>query len=387
MKKLVISSVSLLSIFILFGKMQEPEFLVTNCKYNPKNWELVKIEEIPLEDRTQEPKYYLVLNENNLNVKFINGNGKNIWTKTNLVTETDFELMDLNQLSYRNEIINFKNGIREYENAEHLTLIDPVSKRKVIVDSTGKETLLPENSIAFNGNGQLYDGKYYVFCENDYEDEKQIETDYPIDDSDYLKRYNYFPSGQGIALFKKDGSVYKEFEVNYNGYFRILAFDSGFKFILLETSKNEISDKPIIGYLLMTTDGKIIKEYSEDDLFVKNPTFSENGEVLIPDNEFQITVIDTATGEVITCMDSFSSKGSVTDKKAGIVIIPDNSYEKGIDSWIYVLDYIKRELIGKIKVSSAGIAYTGVNGDGTEFWFEALDDNTNKTNLKYYRMK
>ncbi|MBM4398728.1 MAG: hypothetical protein FJ041_00130 [Candidatus Cloacimonetes bacterium] len=385
MKKILFFLLMLLPILMLNSKMPEPEFLVTNCKYNPKNWELIKTEELPLEDFSKEPEYFLILNDTDLKVKFIDSNSKLIFSKTNLVTEVDFKLMELNELSYRGEIIDFKNGIRKFEYAEHLTLIDPIAKRKVIIDNTGKETMLPERSIAFIGNGALYNGKYYVFYENDYEDEEQLKTDYSIDDSEYYKRYNYFPSGRGIALFNKDGIVFKEFEVPYDGYLSILAFDSDFKFILLKTSKNELSDEPIIGYLLMTTDGKVIKKYSEKDIYVKNPKFSESGDLLIPDNDYLITIIDTSTGEVITSMDSFGTSGCVADKDVGYVIIPNNSNDMKINSKVFVVDYLHKEIIAKIEVSVAGVADAYINGNGTEISFKVYDNETNKPRVMLYK--
>jgi hypothetical protein len=185
--------------------------------------------------------------------------------------------------------------------------------RYVIVNKDGRETWLPENSAALYSNtlGSSFNvSNFYIF----YEDNRESTEDYP-EKNDNI---NYFKTGSGIVIFKKDGTEYRKIELDQDYVVTQAYIDPQGTVLIYEGYDKDSSS--IVFYSLESN--SVVRVLTNPEIGLKDPEFSPSGDLVATDRLSTINhVFNTRTGEEICSLDSSHSKIHLTNQNIGYAVM------------------------------------------------------------------
>lgn len=349
-----------------------PSYYLRYLKTHKVIYEHWKSEPTAEQSYNENPYLLLKKSPDTGKLKLVTSKGLVLWEKDSLISIMDTDMdHDESTIRPKRDVI-LQEGIGMY-----VILRDVKKNRMVLVDHSGKETLLPPHSIALYPTGEsetgniLYD-KYMIFTENaDIDSQISMGDVSPTWDMDL----DYFSTGCGLVIFKKDGTEYKRIELSKNIVPHHIIMNPQGTLLIYHYTVN--SSEHLVFYNLETASVTFDKADFDDDFYM--PEFSKSGDLVMSTGG---NIFDTSNLEKLCTISSYSGRIGLTNRKLGYAIAR-NDYLTGFR--IVVVDILTGDPIYVENFPNARINDVDISEDGSSFSFQL--ERNDKTTKEFYRMK
>ncbi len=379
------------------------QYLTTAKQPVMMNYENYKTEqiELPKEDEYYKPltkSRYTLVQIVNSTQSLEDNKGKTWWTRElinrpeeyyspneittgHVLASSDYNF-DLSSYPQIMSLIN-KNGT--------LAIRTEDCQRWELIDSTGKEILLPPRSGSLNFEGFIKD-TYYLFsqsCDPQWDDQDSGDygeyergpfqkrlTDYEPDPN----REYYISSGNGYCLFREDGTLYRQYTLPDSLILGDMFINSNLNTILYTYINIKTRSA---GIIYCTFEGRILSQlpdfpFYENDSYLVNMITEGNSYIILNDLNYHTYILDQSTGNYITRMHTMNLDFSST--ATGYLALTYGEYNNG--EWLIIYDIKNNKLVfGKQFQKSLSLRDVHISSDGKEC---SITDTDYKISLRRY---